>query len=249
MFKTSNPTLNPETFQSSYVADKDEYMTLQGTTTKTLLLLALCFAAASIVWNQYFSGINPHAIQSWTLIGGIGGFIASLITIFKKQWAPVTAIIYAGFEGLFLGGLSATLEYQYSGVAIQAVGFTFATLVSMILLYRSGLITINQRFVAIITTATGTIALLYLLSMVLSFFHISLPLTYGNSTLAIVFSGLVIITAAFNLLLDFELIAQGEIRRAAKYMEWYGAFSLMVTLVWLYIEFLRLIVRLRSRKN
>ena len=181
------------------------------------------------------------------LIGGIGGFVLALVTIFKKQWAGVTAPLYALAEGALLGGISAMFELRYKGIAIQAVMLTFGTLVAMLLAYRSGLIKVNDKFRLGVVAATGGIALFYLVQFVLGFFGITFHTINSGSPIGIGFSLLVVGIAALNLVLDFDLIENGASYNAPKYMEWYSAFALMVTLVWLYLEILRLLSKFRSR--
>jgi uncharacterized YccA/Bax inhibitor family protein len=180
-------------------------------------------------------------------IGGIGGFIFALVTIFKKTWAPITAPIYALLEGLLLGGISAIYDQRFHGIAIQAVSLTFGTLAILLLAYRSGLIPVTQKFRLGVVAATGGIMLFYLATIVLGFFGIHFTTINGSGPIGIVFSGFVVVIAALNLVLDFDFIESGVAGGAPKYMEWYAAFGLMVTLIWLYLEILRLLSKLRSR--
>ncbi len=170
-----------------------------------------------------------------------------MVTVFKKEWSPVTAPIYALLEGLVLGGLSAALDLRYPGIAIQAVSLTFGTLFVLLLAYRSGLIQVTQKFRLGIIAATGGIMLFYLLEMLLGFFGIRFAAINGSGVIGIGFSLFVVAIAALNLVLDFDFIERGVQCGAPKYMEWYGAFGIMVTLVWLYIEILRLLSKIRSR--
>jgi uncharacterized YccA/Bax inhibitor family protein len=180
--------------------------------------------------------------------GLIGGFVIALVTIFKKEWSPVTAPVYALLEGLVLGGISAIFERSYPGVAIQAVGLTFGTLFVLLLAYKSGIVRATQGFKIGVIAATGGIAVFYLVEMVLNFFfHFQVPAINGSGPWGIVFSLFVVIIAALNLVLDFDLIESGVRMGAPKYMEWYGAFGLMVTLIWLYLEILRLLAKARRR--
>ena len=180
-------------------------------------------------------------------IGGIGGFIVAMVTIFKKQWAPITAPLYALLEGLLLGGVSAMFEMRFHGIAIQAVSLTFGTLVVMLLAYRSGLIKVNDKMRLGIVAATGGIAVFYLIQFVLGFFGFRFNAVNGSGPIGIIFSLVVVGVAAMNLVLDFDLIEQGARWNAPKYMEWYSGFALMITLVWLYFELLRLLSKFRSR--
>ena len=184
----------------------------------------------------------------WVLVGAIGGFIVAIVTTFKKEWAPVTAPIYAVLEGLFLGGISATFEARFPGIVVQAVALTFGTLFCLLMAYKSRLIQVTQKFLMGVFAATGAIALFYLVSIVLSFFKIQIPFVYGSGIAGIIFSLVVVVIAALNLVLDFDFIENGAEHGAPKYMEWYGAFALMVTLVWLYLEILRLLSKVRDRR-
>jgi uncharacterized YccA/Bax inhibitor family protein len=246
LMRTSNPALNPKAFQGEGVALGDA-MTLQGTVNKTGLLLICVIATAAWTWNIFMHSQNPQAVMGLALIGGIGGFIFAMVTIFKKTWAPVTAPIYALLEGLVLGGVSAMFESHYHGIAIQAVSLTFGTLVVLLLAYRSGLIPVTQKFKLGVIAATGGIALFYLASIVLGFFGIHFTTINGSGPIGIAFSAFVVVIAALNLVLDFDFIETGVAAGAPKYMEWYAAFGLMVTLIWLYFEILRLLSKLRER--
>ena len=177
----------------------------------------------------------------------IGGFIVALVTVFKKTWAPITAPIYALLEGLVLGTASAMMEMRFHGIAIQAVGLTFGTLVALLLVYRTGVIKVTDNFRLGVVAATGGIALFYIATMILGFFGVRFPSIYGAGPLGIGISVFVVIIAALNLVLDFDFIESGARMGAPKYMEWYGAFGLMVTLIWLYFEILRLLSKVRSR--
>jgi uncharacterized YccA/Bax inhibitor family protein len=179
--------------------------------------------------------------------GVIGGLVLGFVTVFKKEWSVVTAPLYALCEGAFLGALSGMLESMFPGIAIQAVGLTFGTCFVMLLAYRSGLIRVTQRFTMGVIAATGGIAVFYLLTMLLGFFGVRIPLIYGGGPVGILFSLAVVVIASLNLILDFDFIQKGAAQGAPKYMEWYAAFGLMVTLIWLYMEMLRLLTKLRRR--
>jgi len=243
--RTSNPALSEKAFTGQVALG--EAMTLQGTVNKTGLLLLCVVATSAWTWGMAHSE-TPEAAIPWMMGGLIGGFVVALVTIFKKQWAPLTAPIYALLEGLALGGISAMFEKTYPGVAIQAIGLTFGTLFVMLLAYKTGMIRATQGFKLGVIAATGGIALLYLVEMVLGgFFHIQVPAINGSGTIGIGFSLFVVIIAALNLVLDFDMIESGVKLGAPKYMEWYGAFGLMVTLIWLYLEILRLLGKMRRR--
>jgi len=191
--------------------------------------------------------MNPQAVTPWVAVGAIAGFVVALVTIFKQTWSPVTAPLYALLEGLVIGGVSTIFEAQFPGIVIQAAGLTLGTCLALLLAYKSRLIRATENFKLGVVAATGGIALFYLITLVLGFFGIRMPLMYGNSWMSIGFSLFVVVIAALNLVLDFDFIEQGAARGAPKYMEWYGAFGLMVTLIWLYLEMLRLLAKLRSR--
>jgi uncharacterized YccA/Bax inhibitor family protein len=222
-------------------------MTLNGTVNKTGILLVCALATAAYTWHNFLQSRDPADIMPSMLIGGIGGLIFAIVTIFKKEWSPVTAPIYALLEGLILGGLSALLELRFPGIAMQAVALTFGTLFVLLLAYRSGLIRVTQKFRLGIIAATGGIFVFYMLEMLLGFFGVHFTSINGSGFIGIGFSLIVVAVAALNLVLDFDFIEQGVHYGAPKYMEWYGAFGIMVTLVWLYLEILRLLSKMRSR--
>jgi uncharacterized YccA/Bax inhibitor family protein len=245
VFRTSNPALNEKAFKGQVAIG--EAMTLQGTVNKTGLLLLCVVATAAWTWGLSHSN-QPDAAIPWMIGGGVGGFAVALITIFKKNWSPITAPLYALLEGLVLGGISAVFERSYPGVAIQAVGLTFGTLFVMLLAYKTGVVKATRGFKIGVIAATGGIALFYLVEMVLGvFFHITVPAINGSGPWGIAFSLLVVIVASLNLVIDFDMIETGVGMGAPKYMEWYGAFGLMVTLIWLYLEILRLLAKMRRR--
>jgi len=249
LMRTSNPALSSDAFRTGE-AVLGESMTVSGTVNKTGILLLCCVATAAWTWNRFFNAPPEEAMQAMApalAIGGIGGFIVAIVTIFKKEWAGITAPIYALLEGLVLGGISAMLEARYHGIAIQAVSLTFGTLLIMLLAYRSGLIKVTERLRLGIVAATGGIAVFYLLQFILGFFGVHFTAINGSSPIGIGFSLIVVAVAALNLVLDFDLIENGARLGAPKYMEWYGAFALMITLIWLYFEILRLLSKFRSR--
>jgi uncharacterized YccA/Bax inhibitor family protein len=221
-------------------------MTLQGTVNRTGLLLLCVVATAAWTWGLAHSE-TPEAAFPWMIGGLFGGLVTALATIFKRSWAPITAPLYALFEGLALGGISAFFDRSYHGIAIQAVGLTFGVLFVMLVAYRTGVIRATERFKLGVIAATGGIALFYLVAMVLSLFHVNVGILYNSSPIGIGFSIFVVIVAALNLVLDFDMIETGVRIGAPKYMEWYGAFGLMVTLIWLYLEILRLLAKSRRR--
>jgi uncharacterized YccA/Bax inhibitor family protein len=253
LMKTSNPALGENTFrdlsgaQYGGVIDETTHMTLNGTVNKTGILLVCALATAAFTWHSFLQSRDPADVMPSMLIGGIGGLIFAMVTIFKKEWSPVTAPIYALLEGLVLGGLSALLELRFPGIAMQAVALTFGTLFVLLLAYRSGLIQVTQKFRLGVIAATGGIFVFYMLEMLLGFFGIQFTSINGSGFIGIGFSLIVVAVAALNLVLDFDFIEQGVHYGAPKYMEWYGAFGIMVTLVWLYIEILNLLSKMRSR--
>jgi len=247
MMRTSNPTLNDNVFRGdgrAFLAG--DSMTVQGTVNKSGVLLLLVLLTAAYTWRMYFTAADSLGI--WVLGGAIGGFIVALVTVFKKQWAAVTAPLYALLEGLVLGGISSLMEARYPGIVIQAVGLTFGTLFGLLFAYRSGLIKATENFKLGVVAATGGIALVYLATMLLGFFNIRMPYIHESGLIGIGFSLFVVVIAALNLVLDFDFIENGAAQGAPKYMEWYAAFGLMVTLIWLYIEILRLLSKMRSRR-
>ena len=242
MMRTANPALNAKTFD---VANEGAgVMTVQGTVSRTAMLLALLFAATLLTWKPS----APQDSTGWILIGGIAGFIVALITVFKKTLAPVTAPIYAVCQGVMLGGISSLFEQRFPGIVMQAVLLTFGTLGALLLAYTSRLIKATENFKLGVVAATGGIALFYLVSWILSLFHVQIPMIYGSGPVGIIFSAVVVVVAALNLVLDFDFIEQGAEQGVPKYMEWYAAFGLIVTLVWLYMEILRLLSKLQSRR-
>lgn len=244
--RSGNPVLSSKTFD---IAPAGERMTLGGTVNKTAILLALCLITSIYTWGRFYSSDgDPGAVMTLVWVGAIGGLVVCLTTVFKKEWAGVTAPIYALLEGFVVGGVSAIFEAVYPGIVIQAVGLTFGTLGALLLAYKSGLIKATENFKLGVAAATGGIALLYIVSLVMRFaFDRPIAFIHEGTTFGILFSVFVVIVAALNLVLDFDFIEQGAENGAPKYMEWYGAFGLTVTLIWLYLEILRLLAKLRSR--
>ena len=248
--RSGNPALGSNTFLdigSGRLVDGDRAMSLNGTVNKTGLLLVLVLISAMYTWSMYTGPDSARALMPFMLAGGLGGLVVALVTVFKKEWSPVTAPIYALLEGLLLGGLSATLEARFPGIVMQAVGLTFGTLAALLFAYRSGLIRATENFKLGVVAATGGIFLLYLANMVMGFFGHSIGFIHNSGWMGIGFSAFVVVIAAMNLVLDFDFIEKGVEAGAPKYMEWYGAFGLIVTLVWLYLEILRLLSKLQSR--
>ncbi len=245
MIKSSNPALGKNMFDRFDTAIPAEgRMTINGTINKTVILLVLLMIPAYWLWNV-FSVSGEAAVTPWLYGGLFGGLIFAFITIFKKTWAPFTAPIYALLEGLVIGGLSAIFEARFPGIVFQAVALTFGTLFALLVAYRSGLIKVTQKFRLGVVAATGAIFLVYFVSLIIGFFGVNVPFIYSGGTFGILFSLFVVVIAALNLVLDFDFIEKGAEHGAPKFMEWYGAFGLIITLVWLYIEFLRLLSKIR----
>ena len=252
MMRTANPALNKKSFATfDQVLAAEDKMTIQGTVNKTFISLFLLMGGAMFTWKMYFSAVTPEgigdmsAVMPWMIGGGIGGFVIAMVTIFKKTWSPYTAPIYAILEGLMLGGLSAFMESMFPGIVLQAVALTFGTLFSLLFAYKSGLIKVTENFRLGVAAATGGIFLIYFASFILRFFGTDIPYIHEGGIMDIGFSLFVIVIAALNLVLDFDFIESGAKQGAPKYMEWYASFGLMVTLIWLYIEILNLLAKLR----
>ncbi len=271
MFNAGNPALNDQTFDQpgdqfgttydsngSLVQNQPETMTMMGTVWKTALLLMAVVAAGTFTWNMAMAGSgNP---TPWMWGGAIGGLVLALVIIFKPTTAPFLAPVYAVAEGLFLGAVSAFYEMSFgagnteatgglalNGIVVQAVGLTFGVAAAMLIAYATRIIRVTEKLRAGIVIATGGVFLLYMVSIVLGMFGIEVPLLHSSGLMGIGISLVIVTIAAFNLLLDFDLIERGSHAGAPKYMEWYGAFALLVTLVWLYLEILRLLSKLQSR--
>lgn len=250
MLRTANPALNKKTFEGfGSAAEVQKTMSIQGTVNKTAVLLFLAVGAAVWPWSIYFKGGGYEAVLPWLLGGAIGGFVFAIITIFLKKWAMITGPIYAILEGLFIGGISAVFEARFPGIVIQAIALTFGTLFCLLLVYTLRIIKVTQNFRLGVVAATGGIAMIYLVSFVMGFFGVRVPYIHEGGVIGIGFSLFVVVIAALNLVLDFDFIENGAARGAPRYMEWYAAFGLMVTLVWLYIEILRLLAKIRGGRR
>ena len=244
--RSGNPALGADTFLRAPSVSGAEPMTLGGTVNKTALSLFILLITAGYVWNR---GANDPALPMWILGSVIGRIHPRAGDRVQEDLGSDDNPAYAAVEGVALGGISVVFESQYPGIVSQAVFLTFGTLGALLLAYRSGVIKATENFKLGIFAATGGIALLYLVSFVLSFFGASVPLIHSSGTWGILFSVFVVVIAALNLVLDFDFIETGVQRGAPKYMEWYGAFGLLVTLVWLYLEILRLLAKLQSRRD
>ena len=243
-YRTSNPALNSNTFKNTTNNNSlflDKTMTIKGTVDKTALSLVLLILAG------YYS-YSPD-MTSMILVGSIGGLLVAILTIFKKEWAPVTVPIYAILEGLALGSVSYLYNTQYEGIIIQAISLTVLILFSMLFAYRTKIIKPTENFKLGVFAATGGVALLYIINFIMSFFGegISLLSTQNSSMMSIGLSLAIIVIASLNLVIDFDFIEEGAEKGAPKYMEWYGAFGLLVTLIWLYLEILRMLAKFRNK--
>ena len=221
-------------------------MTVQGAVYRTATLLSLVVVAAMLTWSRTTGGHGDALVL--TMAGGILGLIACLVTVFKKEWSPVTAPIYSLCQGLALGGISASMNATYPGVALQASLLSFGVLFALLGAYRFGWIRASEKFKAVVIAATLGVSLVYLVSMVANIFGAKIPFLHGSGEFAILFSLAVIVIAAMNLIVDFSFVEEAAAANAPKYMEWYAAFGLMVSLIWLYMEILRLLSNLSRRR-
>jgi uncharacterized YccA/Bax inhibitor family protein len=243
--RSTNPVLKERAFAGAIPTG--ETMTIQGTVNKAGLLLLFVVATAAWTWGLAHSE-TPNAAVPWMLGGLVGGLVVALVTVFKKEWSPISAPIYALLEGLVLGGISAIFDKSYPGIAMQAISLTFGVMFVMLLAYKMRIVQATRGFKLGVIAATGGIAIVYAINMVMSlFFHTQMSFLYASTPLGIGISVFVVIIASLNLIIDFDMIETGARMGAPKYMEWYGAFGLMVTLVWLYMEMLRLLSKVRRR--
>ncbi len=255
--KSNNPFLKNKSFTKTAtvpvydaegrpveVIDYNDTMTINGAINKSFILLALLLSTAGYTWWLYFNGQNPIVLG---IIGAVLGFIAVIISAFKPNYSQYLAPAYALFQGLFIGAISAYFEAAYEGIVIQAVGGTFVTFIVCFALYRFRIVKVTEQFKSIIIASTMAIASYYFISWIISLFTSWQPVHHGNSLMSIGISVFVVVIAALNLFLDFDMIEKGAERRLPKYMEWFGAMGLMVTLVWLYLEILRLLSKISGR--
>lgn len=246
---TANPAMNEAVYRRAGRANTPtQVMTLQGSVVKTAILMVILLVTASYTWSQAAAGDTTVA-YGLLIAGLIGGFITALVTIFIPKVSPYTAPIYAALEGLVLGAISAVFETTYPGIVIQAVGLTIGVLAVMLFVYGTGIIRATEKFKIGVVAATGAICLVYMADIVLSLFSIRIPFIHEGGVVGIGFSLVVVVIAALNLILDFDFIEQGVKYQAPKYMEWYGGFSLLVTLVWMYLEILRLLAKMRGGRD
>ena len=239
-YRSGNPVLSKNSFNSNSLSS--ETMTIEGTVNKTAMCLVLLIGSGYYTFTSISSAM--------LILFGVGGFITAIITIFKKEWAPVTVPIYAILEGGLLGGISYMYNSAYDGIVINAIFITVGILLSLLMAYKSGLIKPTENFKLGVAAATGGIMIVYFVNMIMSFFGSSMGVMdpTNSSLMSIGFSLVVIVIASLNLVLDFDFIEEASEKKAPKYMEWYGAFGLLVTLIWLYLEILRLLSKLNSRR-
>lgn len=242
---SSNPMLKEDSFKNEATANgtiiervNGDTMTVSGAVNKTLLLFSLLLITTAL---SYFMATT---FLMWT--GMIGGLVAVLVASFKPHTSPIAAPVYALFEGLFVGSVSFFFASAYDGIVMQAVALTFGTLLMMLLIYKSGLIKVTEKFRMGVVMATGAIMIFYVIAWIMSMFGATMPLLHDNGVMGIGLSVVILGVAALNLLLDFDMFERGEREGAPVYMEWFAGMGLLVTLVWLYIEFLRLLSKLRD---
>lgn len=242
--RSGNPTLRESTFDRPEQFSGMNQMTIEGTVNKAFITLIILLGSAFSTWMLYFDGYN---VAGMAVGGAIIGFILALIVSFAPQASPYLVPLYAIAEGIFLGAISASYEAEFNGIPLQAALLTMGVFLALLVAYKTRLIKATENFKLGVFAATAGVALVYLASFILGFFGISIPYLHSNDWIGIGISLVIIIIAALNLVLDFDFIESGAQRGAPKYMEWYGAFGLMVTLVWLYLEIVRLLAKLASR--
>lgn len=243
---TANPAANVDIYRRALAEPASGVMTLPGTVLKCFILLAIVLAAGGYTYAQMLNGAAQVG-YGLLMAGCLGGLAIAFVTITWPRVAPVTAPLYAGLQGLVMGAISAVFEARYQGLVVQAVGLTVGVLAALLIVYGTGLIRATERFKIGVVAATGAICLVYIADMILSFFSIRIPFIHESGLVGIGFSAVVVVIAALNLILDFDFIERGVAAGAPKYMEWYGGFSLLVTLVWMYLEILRLLSKMRDR--
>jgi uncharacterized YccA/Bax inhibitor family protein len=249
LFKSGNPALTKDTFKDIEKVDKGEenVMTLQGTVNKTGILLLAVIIPALYTWNLFTSTLDFATIMPYFWTGTIGGLIIAFIIVYNMDWSPFLAPVYGILQGICLGGLSAAMNHKFPGIVMQALLLTFGICVVLLFIYKLKIIKPTENFKLIVASATGGLALYYIASFGLSFAGIELPFIHENNTGGIIFSLFAVVLASMNLVVDFDFIEQGVEGRAPKYMEWYCAFGLMVTIIWLYVEILRLLAKSRKK--
>lgn len=249
----SNPVLSERIFQKESVINQSATMTIKGTAMKSLVLILMVLAGASFTWKVFYEAINPLSITPWMWGGAIGGFITAIIISFKPKLAQYLAPVYAVLEGLFLGAISATFNSAFAqtapGIVMNATLLTIITALVMLVVYRMNIVKVDGKFARIMLIAMGSIAFYYFISILLGMFGVNLIMLHNSGPLSIGISIVIVIVAAFSLLLDFNFIEKASAAGAPKYMEWYGAFGLMVTLIWLYLEILKLLAKFAGSRN
>lgn len=249
LFKSGNPAFGEKAFGSMSNVTFVDGMTVKGTLNKFGFMLLMLMGSAYYSWKEVSNAGN---FMPLVYTGLIGGFVLALVIIFKKEWSPYLAPAYALMEGFFLGAVSAVYNDAFAetapNIVVNAIGLTFGVAVAMYFMYSRGIIKVTEKFRSVIMLATAGIAIFYFVSMILGFFGFDMAMLHEGSLMGIGFSLVVVVIASLNLLLDFDMIEQGAQNGAPKYMEWYGAFGLMVTIVWLYLEILRLLSKFSSRK-
>jgi uncharacterized YccA/Bax inhibitor family protein len=239
MERSSNPALRDRIFNDPPCFDLYNSMTIQGTINKTLILLILVIVSAALVWNNY-THVSPFLLPAV-----IAGLVVALITVFKPEWSPFTSPVFAVLEGTILGAISAMMNYQYPGIIVHAVTLTFGVFFLLLVVFSTRLIKVTETFKLVVIGATGAIVLLYIANIVMSIFGMPIGFINEGGWIGIGFSLVVVVVASLNLILDFDYIEKCVERGAPKHLEWFGAFALVVTLVWLYLEILRLLGKLR----
>lgn len=249
IFKGGNPAISEKSFEKVHQFE-GESMTVRGTINKFGMMMLFVIAAAAFTWNIFYMQ-GPAAVAPWMWGSMITGFILALIIIFKKTWAPYLAVGYALCQGLFLGSISAFYDFafakSYPAIIMHAVLLTMGVAGAMYILYQTGVIKATGKFKKVVFIATAGIGIFYLISIVMRMFGTQMPFLHESSPIGIAISLFIVVIAALNLILDFDMIEQGAASGAPKYFEWFGAFGLLVTIVWLYLEILRLLSKLSSR--
>ena len=244
---TANPAINDDLFRRAEMAPAATgVMTIQGAVGKTVILVIILLAVAGFAWTQAEAGVIGYGLL---MAGLIGGFVIAMVTIFYPKASPITAPLYAVCEGLLLGAISAVFESAHSGIVLQAISLTVGVLLILLLLYGTRIIRATENVKTGIIAATGAIFLVYMVDLILRFFGKDVPFIHESGWMGIGFSLLVVVIASMNLILDFDFIERGAAAGAPKYLEWYGGFALLVTLVWMYLEILRLLGKLSGSRD
>jgi uncharacterized YccA/Bax inhibitor family protein len=243
--RTSSPALSEEKFAEAARNPADETMSLGGTVRSCVALLAILVVAGAFAWDAMDPQIGQVEIPIWYWICLVAALVVAIVTIFKPRLAPFTGPLYAALEGVVVGGISRLFEYEFEGIVLQAILLTLGVFVILLGLYASRLIKVTENFRMGVIAATGAIFLVYIVDLILRAFGLEVPFIHDSGPLGIGISVVIVIIAALNLVLDFDFIERGVDDRAPAYMNWYAAFGLLVTLVWLYLEILRLLAKTR----